>query len=457
MDFSYEEYEGLQLTYPEVFKAYNTLDSVKLKEQEDVYKENDGLDVNEVLSRLELRTTSRYFGKVDYAQRNAMDYAKQVFPSYRFILPDALIDDWLSTVDMHRKYPSRDHSLHQSLAAYIVAKLLGYGNPAQSLDLGGGKNLLEVCAKQLYDSPEMEYLRAYVREIDDDFDNKRGQYDMVWAMNVVYEACIVSALFHDMGYPWQYVSKLCNSINGANYKDVLTMMTDPEKALGEIDEKLLVYPFYGYDEQIVKKPTEFQKTVAIGLMDLGLKHTHGTPGALGFLSLNQKIRQYGKTAPFYEASFRLVLDWAAVGIMMHDMPRVYWGKDNKTGVPECPSLRVDFRKDPLSCLVSLADILEEFHRPSARFKNYNKGKVDEYVSVTYDFACKGSRIEIDNNKLIITYIYYDEKERNDSERRRKQEVKEYVNPLNGYLDLSSWGITDAECETIVSDIKAVKE
>ena len=456
MDFSYEEYEALKWKYPEAFKAYNTLDSVKLKEQEKVYEDNEGLKVGDVLSRLEARTTSRYFGKVDYAQRKAMDYAEQVFPTYKFILPDALIDDWLSTVDMHNNHPSRDHSLHQSLAAYIVAKFLGFGNPAKSFDLGGGNNLLELCARQLYDSPEMEYLREYVKEIDSDFDNKRDKYDMAWARDVVYEASVVSALFHDMGYPWQYVNKLCNSIDGANYKDVMTMMTDPAKALNEIDKKLLVYPFYGYDANAVKHPTAGQRNQAEVLMDSGLKQTHGTPGALGFSSLNHKIRQFGKTDPFFEASFRLVMDWAAVGIMMHDMPKVYWGEDNKTGIPKQPVLRLDFRKDPLSCLVSLADILEEFHRPSALFKSINKGTVDEFVSVTYDFACKGSRIEIEDDTLVITYIYYDEAERGKSKGRREDEVRDYLNPQNGYLNLGSWGVKDAKCETEVSVVKAVK-
>lgn len=456
MEFSYEEFEGLTRDYPEVFEANNTLDSVKLKKQEDVFKNNEGLDVNDVLGRLEARTTSRYFSKVDSAQRKAMTYAEKVFPSYKFILPDVLIDDWLSTVDMHRKHPSRDHSLHQSLAAYIVAKLLGFGDPEHSFKLVGGSSLLEVCAQQLYGSPDMDYLREYVREIDHDFDIKRDKYDMRWAMNVVYEAAVVSALFHDMGYPWQYVSKLCNSIEGANYKNVLTMMTDPVKAHDAKENKLLIYPLYGYDANAVKQPNEDQRNLAINLMDAGLKNTHGTPGALGFTGLNHKIRQFGKTDPFFESSFRLVLDWAAVGIMMHDMPGVYWGKDNKTDVPLNSILRLDFKKDPLSCLVSLADILEEFHRPSAHFKNHNKGKVDEYVSVTYDFVCKGSRIEIEGDTLVITYIYYDEAERSKSKGRREDEVRDYLDPQNGYLNLSSWGVKDAKCVTEVSVIKAVK-
>ena len=449
MDFSYEEFESLKWSYPEAFNAYDTLDTAAIKQQEDEYLKNDGLDVDDVLFRLEKRTTPDYFKKVEHAQLKARDYAKQVFPAYKFILPDALIDDWLSTVDMHRKHPSRDHSLHQTLATYIVGKMLGFGNPADSLELGNGNNLLETCAKQLYDEPEMEYMRNYVRQFDPDFDAKRAQYDMRWAINTVYEATVISALFHDMGYPWQYVLKLSTSIGTVNYKDVMKIMMDSHAVLGVIGNRLLAYPLFGYDENVVNNPSGAQKKQAEDILGIGLKKTHGTPGALGFMNLNDIIRKYGRTDPFFETSFRLILDWAAVGIMMHDMPKVYWGGNTFEKGPAQSMLRLDFKKDPLSCLVSMADILEEFHRPSAGFKLINKGKKDEALTVTYNFACKGSRIEIKNDELIITYLYETEKERKDCDDDRIKEVKQYLNPQNGYIDLSSWGVTKAYGETIV--------
>ena len=443
MDFTYEEYECLKWNYPEAFKAYETLDSVAIKKQEDAYFMNKGLKVDDILGRLEVRTTPTYFGKVQYAQRKAMKYAELVFPTYKFILPDALIDDWLSVVDMHREYPSRDHSLHQTLAAYIVGKMLGFGNPADSMVLGNGKNLLETCAKQLYDEPEMEYMRNYIRQMDPDFDTKRAQYDMDWAIKTVYEAAVISALFHDMGYPWQYVLKLSLSIGTANYKEVMKIMTDSQAVLDVIGKRLLAYPLYGYDGSIVNNPTVVQKKFAEDILGIGLKKTHGTPGALGFMNLNDNIRKFGQTDPYFETSFRLILDWAAVGIMMHDMPKVYWGGNNVEQGPKQALLRVDFKKDPLSCLVSIADILEEFHRPSAGFGLVNKGKKDEAVTMTYDFSCKGSRIEIKNGELVVTYLYATEKERHDCDDDRVKEVKEYLNLQNGFLDLSSWDITEA--------------
>ena len=443
MNFTYDEYDGLKWNYPEAFNAYETLDTVALKQQEDEYIEHNGLDVDDVLGRLEERTTPTYFKKVEHAQLKARDYAKKVFPTYKFILPDALIDDWLSTVDMHGKHPSRDHSLHQSLAAYIVGKLLGFGNPDDSLVLANGNNLLETCAKQLYDGPEMEYMRNYIRQMDPDFDAKRDRYDMGWAINTVYEAAVISALFHDMGYPWQYVLKLSTSIGTANYKDVMKVMTNAQAVLGAIGNRLLVYPLYGYDENVVNNPSGVQKQLAEDILGIGLKNTHGTPGALGFMNLNNNIRKFGRTDIFFETSFRLILDWAAVGIMMHDMPKVYWGGNNVEQGPKQATLRVDFMKDPLSCLVSIADILEEFHRPSADFKLINKGKADEALTVTYDFACKGSQIEFANGELVITYLYATEEERQGCNNDRVKEVKEYVNLQNGFLDLSSWGINNA--------------
>ena len=49
----------------------------------------------------------------------------------------------------------------------------------------------------------------------------------------------------------------------------------------------------------------------------------------------------------------------------------------------------------------------------------------------------------------ISYLYETEKERKDCDDDRIKEVKQYLNPQNGYIDLSSWGVTKAYGETIV--------
>ena len=50
----------------------------------------------------------------------------------------------------------------------------------------------------------------------------------------------------------------------------------------------------------------------------------------------------------------------------------------------------------------------------------------------------------DGGKMNITYLYATDKEAGDMQDDRKEEVFEYLNPQNGYLDLSAWGITDGE-------------
>ena len=118
-------------------------------------------------------------------------------------------------------------------------------------------------------------------------------------------------------------------------------------------------------------------------------------------------------------------------------------------IPVMPILRLDFERDPLSCLISLADILEEFERPLAVFGKDEDtiGTAEEIVEVDYDFQCERSKIDILDGKLWITYYYKQQKNREIWDKikgRRKQEVWEYLNPKNGYVDLSSWGIGDSE-------------
>ena len=233
MQFSYDEYMGFTKYFVEEFHAYESLNTIRLKQLMDEYEKKE-LKVEDVLGRMESRVSSEYYSKVEFAQRMAMEYAEKVFPTYKFILPDALIDDWLSTVDMHRDRPTRDHSLHQPLSSYIVAKMLGFGDPNAGFKIGNGQTLLGKCAKMLYDEPKLEYLRNYVRTIDPDFDKKRNLYDLDWAGKVVYEATVVAALFHDMGYPWQYVNRLSNSIAHANYDDVSKLLIEPNGVMSTI-------------------------------------------------------------------------------------------------------------------------------------------------------------------------------------------------------------------------------
>lgn len=134
------------------------------------------------------------------------------------------------------------------------------------------------------------------------------------------------------------------------------------------------------------------------------------------------------------------------------MYEVYSVESRKGGVgktTENPILRLDFEKNPISCIISIADILEEFNRPCSMFKHIDEDKkngVDEHVRVNYDYACGSSELEINGKVLTVRYFYESEKEKEHNEEHRKKEVFEYLDEKVGYIDLSSRGVEVKPCE-----------
>lgn len=447
MVFSYKDYAKRGMDYPCNFNKYKSVDSVLLKDLEkDFYK--DGDPVKRTFDELKLRTTRDYYDKVESVQVKALEYARSVFPTYKFIMPDALADDWLSTVDWHKKYPSRDHSLHQTLTAYIVNRLLGGGNSQYALKLNrlSDNNLLDYCASRILCSSGTRYLVEFYKELNPDFEQQPDSFKRRWAKDVFYETAMVAALFHDMGYPWQYINNLKKAIKVADNGMETDVVGNARSTLEAIRYRLLVYPFFGYSTSNLRHPTPIMIDNALRLIDSGLKSTHGMPGALGFLALNDRIRDINNTRSREDANYRLVLEWAAVGIMMHDMAKIYWNE--KEEKPRNPILRLSFEVDPLSCIISLADILEEFYRPSAHFEKCThdvNGEKKEFVNLSYGFPCVGSGIEIVGRHLNVTYFYEEQTKANQELKRRQDEVIQYLNPANGYIDISPLGVTEVNC------------
>ena len=178
------------------------------------------------------------------------------------------------------------------------------------------------------------------------------------------------------------------------------------------------------------------------MIGAALRESHGLPGALGFMCLNDKTRVNHQIPSLLEASYRLILDWAALGIMMHDIEGLYWD-DKRKITPKNPLLRLSFDVDPLSSLISMADILEEFQRPAAIFKSnlLNVSKVDLF----YGFPCIETRIRIRDGVLHIFYRYDSIITAAENRQRRIDEVNEYFDPSNGYVDLTPLGIKDVVC------------
>lgn len=442
MDFNYQDFLKHDFYRPDTFKALGSVSPESISLLQSKY-DKEGKVVINALWQLHRRTTPDYFRKVYRAQTEALTYSKKVFPTYKFIMPDALADDWLSTVDWHKKYPTRDHSLHQTLTAYIVAKLLGNGVSRYSLKLPHGINLLDWCVETILKEPKMAYFRNYAESLGADYKSLSEGMQRRWVKDLFYEAAITAALFHDMGYPWQYVNRLAKSIEVAEYGDSMAVVTNALMTKDAIKHRLLVLPFYGYSEVNMRHASSaYEKEITI-LIDRGLKESHGLPGALGFMCLNDKTRSYHQIPSFVEASYRLILDWAALGIMMHDMKDLYWDDKDKIR-PKNTMLRLSFDVDPLSSLIAMADILEEFQRPSANFRKTLANT--QSVDLSYDFPCEGVKIRIRNCLLHIFYSYNSPLAAASNKKRRDDEVAQYFNPNNGYVNLSPLGIKSAKCE-----------
>lgn len=210
-----------------------------------------------------------------------------------------------------------------------------------------------------------------------------------------------------------------------------------------IENRLLIYPFYGYSKIGKNRPISTWQEKILMLFSKSLHKTHGFPGSLAFTHLQDKTRLFPVDSTFNEAACRFIYDWAAVGIMMHDMPKIYKGEGRK---PENPFLKVSYDTDPLSCLIATADILEEFHRPAAKFSPDIQDV--ESIKVNFDYPCKQTKLEIIGDVLEVSYIYSDAAMAAKNKRVRISEIDDYFNPKQGFIDISSLGINGVTCNCV---------
>jgi hypothetical protein len=438
MIFSYNDFACTKDYFPRYFNVLWAVDKESYLKMEKEY-DKEGNCVSSALESIMHRVPRRYFLKMNSAQLDAIAYSEYVFPTYRFILPDAIIDDWLSIMDPHKKY-CRDHSLHQPLTAYIVAKLLGYGDPANAFKLKGG-DLLSTCAEFMISSPKTAYLRDYFHTLYPDYYKIPECIHLKLARDIFYETAVISALFHDIGYPWQYINRLDGGVLAADFRQSADTTVQSKGILDMIENRLLIYPFYGYSMISKSHPISTWQEKMLKLFDRSLHKTHGFPGSLAFTYLQDKTRSFPTDTSFNEAVCRFIYDWAAVGIMMHDMPKIYKGGGRK---PENPFLRVSFDTDPLSCLIATADVLEDFHRPTAKFL---KPETND-ITVKYEYPCKQTNVELVVDTLKVSYLYSDKSQAAQNKRFRTTEIDDYYNPKQGFVDVSSLGIKEVECYCI---------
>ena len=250
MEFSFKDYQDKwvagEYQPPDVFRPYVNI-------MPDAYRELDGehedrgLNVYSSFRELERRTGQDYFWKVYPIQTKTMDWAQLSFPAYRFILAEVLQDDWLASVDWHKF--NRDHALHQPLTAYIVLKMLtGAGEKPWMI---GRESILKKCINEILKWEKTDYLKRFLQSND---------YASSWLSDILFsdnvlsrqiwealfvESAFLAAIFHDMGYPWQYVNRLNSKLSHAGY--IKESPTDnAESLLKDFGNRLLFCPLNGY-------------------------------------------------------------------------------------------------------------------------------------------------------------------------------------------------------------------
>ena len=188
-------------------------------------------------------------------------------------------------------------------------------------------------------------------------------------------------------------------------------------------------------------------------INLTLAKTHGIYSAIVLMYLFDSTRftQPSKSNCFHQ----LAIDWASLAIMMHDMNKVYWntskGSETKKTKPKNPQLRLKFSVDPISFILTLSDIIQDFHRPFAIFKKEPKvKKVKENKTkknvIHYDSSCKKVRLDINATAMTISYCF-DKKQQLKMKQKEfylQKEKFEYFDSQHGFFDINDFGLKSVD-------------
>ncbi|MEI6766374.1 MAG: hypothetical protein WCM76_12085 [Bacteroidota bacterium] len=110
--------------------------------------------------------------------------------------------------------------------------------------------------------------------------------------------------------------------------------------------------------------------------------------------------------------------------------------------PDNCQMRLLFNRDPLSCIITLADILQDFERPKIDFGVHKRGSVFKY-----DHACQETRLLNKNNELEIIYKFKSDNDRVLNIPFKQEDEIKYFHEDDGYLDFSSIGIQKVKINT----------
>ena len=299
------------------------------------------------------------------------------------------------------------------------------------------------------------YLKKYLiniglKENHSLLDMKKHYCKHFWKL-LVRETLQIASLFHDMGYSWQLIGEINTKLKPAN--SLIEPIPSSESIYLTYKERMLFLPFNEYAYICNNNIPGYWEKPFLDTINLTLAKTHGIYSAIVLMYLFDSTRftQPSKSNCFHQ----LAIDWASLAIMMHDMNKVYWntskGSETKKTKPKNPQLRLKFSVDPISFILTLSDIIQDFHRPFAIFKKEPKvKKVKENKTkknvIHYDSSCKKVRLDINATAMTISYCF-DKKQQLKMKQKEfylQKEKFEYFDSQHGFFDINDFGLKSVD-------------
>lgn len=406
---------------------------------------SDPLKICKLKERMPLSEYKKIIGAIGYTQH----YAQLYFPAYRFLVNEFVNEEWLALVDYHKSF-HRDHIVHQPKVSWI-GQVLMEQKIKSPVNQGNEKTILEHIVDVIlhWDKAgnETRYLRDYAINLglpEKYFDEtwvENKKWKELWWYDVIKESFFLASLFHDIGYPISFINKIEKKLK----------IQYPMNALGHeyiknicsrYQDRLLFYPFHNYIRMnSCSLPYDWKDRFEM-LVTECFVCTHSIHGALTLLYLNDILRDFPVKKIRPDKQF--IVDLASLMIMTHDLADIYMEVDkDKFFLGEkavirkikSPQLKIKFHRDPMSFLLLLSDLLQDFGRSSTIFNNESKNN----VSMEFEAKCKRVQLEFDieNHNLIITY-YFNSQEETNVQRYRFIPVNQlkYFSKPSGFIDYS---------------------
>ena len=266
-----------------------------------------------------------------------------------------------------------------------------------------------------------QYLRDRLAFYDPASPLLQGDRDLLRL--VFYQTAIITAMYHDLGYPWQFMEQMHSLLKD----DILLCGRLPKGSQVVTDyiaahhDELMFRPFYNYGKNGLTTANINEE-----VFDQYLHTSHGLPGALAYWAYNDKF--FSTAGEQTAGLIKFCHEWSCLAILMHDMQKAY---AQGTGFA-----RLDFKSDPLSFIIALADTLEDFNRPNA---SINTDKTGKGCLITYSFPSLSVEL-IENGGVGMLKFAIVEEERANQETFKRNDQRNLFDE-GGYFDLASVGLS----------------